>query len=57
MVTTIPGAVSAHGSDTVMASAIEIPRKYDSEVAALHVGDPPRDYLGGVLGKGHARAW
>ncbi|MGF6721323.1 nucleotide-binding universal stress UspA family protein [Paraburkholderia sp. GAS41] len=46
MFTKILVAVSANSSDTVMASAIEVARKYDAHIVALHVVDPTPCFLG-----------
>jgi nucleotide-binding universal stress UspA family protein len=48
MFTKILVAVSARSADTVLASAIEAARKYDTQIVALHVIDPRPCYLRGV---------
>jgi nucleotide-binding universal stress UspA family protein len=46
MFTKILVAVSANSTDTVLASAIEVARKYDARIFALHVVDPTPCFLG-----------
>lgn len=46
MFTKILVAVSANSSDTVLASAMEVARKYDARIFALHVVDPTPCFLG-----------
>jgi nucleotide-binding universal stress UspA family protein len=46
MLTKILVAVSANSTDTVLESAVEIARKYDARIVALHVVDPTPCFLG-----------
>jgi nucleotide-binding universal stress UspA family protein len=46
MITRILVAVSANSADTVLASAVEIARKNDARIVALHVVDPTPCFLG-----------
>ncbi len=46
MSTKILVAVSANSADTVLASAIELARRYDASIVALHVVDTRPVYLG-----------
>lgn len=46
MYTKILVAASAKSTDTVLASAVEIARKYDARIVALHVVDPTPCFLG-----------
>jgi nucleotide-binding universal stress UspA family protein len=46
MFTKILVAVSASSTDTVLASAVEVARKYDARLFALHVVDPTPCFLG-----------
>jgi hypothetical protein len=46
MITKILVAVSANSTDTVLASAVEIARKNDARIVALHVVDPTPCFLG-----------
>jgi nucleotide-binding universal stress UspA family protein len=46
MVKKILVAVSAGSADTVLPSAIEVARKHDAQIVALHVVDPTTCYIG-----------
>lgn len=48
MFTKILVAVNARSSDTVLASAIELARKYDARLVALHIVDPTPCLIGPV---------